>query len=605
MTRLTGLTHLNGVNPNISKAPLLQRPTISKALRHKGGAPPLRDMERREDLKSILPFLPFILRSSSLFWPSKALESLKALALGPDLSRVDSGEILFDAIVDIRDSLGLSHERLAYNAGNGYALFFDELMSRMDSRVWFNMVVPKLASLLLQLPSLLEAHYQDSDAKFGEGKAGIRLMDQQEAGIVFLSQELVSALLACAFFCLYPSSRRAWKSLPTINFDHLFGSLHPRCQQSQEHKIKCLVHYFERICLCMPKGFISFERKLLSLKQSGNAVSYPEAAFWNKSTIPMCLFEAFTSGFIEDQEQQALEVDFANEYLGGGALHMGCVQEEIRFMINPELIVGMLFMVSMRKNEAIEIIGSERFSCYMGYGSSFRFVGDYVDKKPFDSTSRRTTRIVAIDALDCPGKWQYGVDYLVREINKAYCGFFDQSKYKVYMKNFQEASVSKSNLGQNEDFTIANNDHYVSSHTSTHSQDPVVSSGEDQSANQHNLALPIALETYQENIGIATGNWGCGAFGGDPEIKCVVQWLAASQALRQFIHYYTFGITDLQKLDEASRWILSHGWTVGDLWSLLVEYSTQRLNKETSVGFFSWLLPQHKTAIDKVHYMSE
>ena len=42
------------------------------------------------------------------------------------------------------------------------------------------------------------------------------------------------------------------------------------------------------------------------------------------------------------------------------------MQEEIRFMINPELIVGMLFMASMDDNEAIEIVGAERFSQYMG-----------------------------------------------------------------------------------------------------------------------------------------------------------------------------------------------------------------------------------------------
>lgn len=35
-------------------------------------------------------------------------------------------------------------------------------------------------------------------------------------------------------------------------------------------------------------------------------------------------------------------------------------------MINPELIVGMLFMPCVRDNEAIEIIGVERFSRYMG-----------------------------------------------------------------------------------------------------------------------------------------------------------------------------------------------------------------------------------------------
>lgn len=41
-------------------------------------------------------------------------------------------------------------------------------------------------------------------------------------------------------------------------------------------------------------------------------------------------------------------------------------QEEIRFMINPELIVGMLFLPSMDANEAIEIVGVERFSSYRG-----------------------------------------------------------------------------------------------------------------------------------------------------------------------------------------------------------------------------------------------
>lgn len=34
-----------------------------------------------------------------------------------------------------------------------------------------------------------------------------------------------------------------------------------------------------------------------------------------------------------------------------------------------------------------------------------------------------------------------------------------------------------------------------------------------------------------DNIGIATGNWGCGAFGGDPELKAIIQWLAASQVI--------------------------------------------------------------------------
>lgn len=56
-------------------------------------------------------------------------------------------------------------------------------MSRMDSRMWFAEVIPALANLLLRLPSLLEAYYLDCGSNIG-----LRIMRQQEAGIVFLSQ---------------------------------------------------------------------------------------------------------------------------------------------------------------------------------------------------------------------------------------------------------------------------------------------------------------------------------------------------------------------------------------------------------------------------------
>ncbi|KAH9726568.1 F-box/FBD/LRR-repeat protein [Citrus sinensis] len=124
--------------------------------------------------------------------------------------------------------------------------------------------------------------------------------------------------------------------------------------------------------------------------------------------------EVRSVGFIEDQSADALEVDFANKYIGRGALHRGCVHEEIRFMINPELIAGMLFLASMGDNEAIEIVGAERFCDYKGYTSSFRFAGDPADKKHFDSFGRRKTRIIAIDALCWPGMKQYALKYLLR-----------------------------------------------------------------------------------------------------------------------------------------------------------------------------------------------
>ncbi|KAJ4723942.1 Poly(ADP-ribose) glycohydrolase 1 [Melia azedarach] len=493
-------------------------------------------MESREDLKSILAYLSVLVRSDNLFWPSKMVESLKAMAKGPDHSRVNCGEVLSVAICDIRNSLSL-FEPLSPFALEGYALFFDELISRAEAAEWFREVVPALANLLLQFPSLLENHYQNADDLHGKYgiKSGLRLLGPQEAGIVFLSQELIGALLACAFFCFFPVTNRGANHLPTINFDELFASLYESYSEKLENKIKCLVHYFKRICSWMPAGYVSFERKVLPLDHRHVYLSYPEADFWSKSVVPLCPLEVHSLGSIEDQSVDALEVDFANKYIGGGALHRGCVQEEIRF--NSQIIRV------MRRH--------------------FSFAGDHVDKRNFDNFGRHKTRIIAIDALCMPGMKQYALKFLLRETNKAFCGFIDQSKYCQYERIYSEASSTT--VGTNEGVSV----------------NPTL--GNSERKNSWHLD--------QDCPGIATGNWGCGAFGGDPELKTIIQWLAASQALRPFISYHTFGIEALQNLGQVTQWILLHEWTVGDLWNMVVEYSSQRLKRETDFGFFSWLLP--------------
>jgi poly(ADP-ribose) glycohydrolase len=368
-------------------------------------------MDHREDLISILPYLPLVLRGSSLFWPPLVVEALKALSKGPHHSHVDSGEVLFLAISDIRHSLNL--QSLPSSVADGYTLFFDDLMSRADVAKWFGDVVPSLADLLLRLPLLLETHYHNADVIFSsEGiRTGLRVLESQESGIVIMSQELISALIASSFFCLFPITNRSTSHLPPVNSDGLFANLYDCYSEKQENKLKCIIHYFERISSCMPAGNVSFERKVLPFKHN------IENNFWGRSKISLCELKVFSSGLIEDQPSEALEVDFANKYLGGGVLQRGCVQEEIRFMINPELIAGLLFLPCMEDNEAIEIVGAERFSSYTGYASSFRFEGDYIDKKDTDSMGRRKTKIIAIDALSKPGKRQYRTAYILRYIS--------------------------------------------------------------------------------------------------------------------------------------------------------------------------------------------
>lgn len=52
-----------------------------------------------------------------------------------------------------------------------------------------------------------------------------------------------------------------------------------------------------------------------------------------------------------------VQVDFASSWIGGGVLSSGLVQEEILFLINPELIVSRLFTEKLEDNECLIITG--------------------------------------------------------------------------------------------------------------------------------------------------------------------------------------------------------------------------------------------------------
>lgn len=156
-------------------------------------------------------------------------------------------------------------------------------------------------------------------------------------------------------------------------------------------------------------------------------------------------------GLIEDGVG-LLQVDFANKFLGGGVLGLGCVQEEIRFVINPELLVTRLFVEMMQPNEAIFFIGSERFCKFTGYATNFKFdgnllsllvliclfilalVGEFIDKTPRDKSRRRLCDIVAINATKFFRPAEQFRDFLMqRELNKVRCrGEEDKVKWRTF-----------------------------------------------------------------------------------------------------------------------------------------------------------------------------
>ena len=163
----------------------------------------------------------------------------------------------------------------------------------------------------------------------------------------------------------------------------------------------------------------------------------------------------------------------------------------------------------MTELESILITGAEQFTAYTGYGGSFKCTGPHEDTNPVDDRNRRKVYIVAIDATPFDDTTsQYSKPNIVRELNKAYSGF------------------------------------------------------------SHNVADDKPGENSMTMV--ATGNWGCGMFGGNKHLKTLIQWMAASRVGRP-LRYYTFREPDLIKEQmKLTKALLERKTTIGQLYEILI-----------------------------------
>lgn len=385
--------------------------------------------------------------------------------------------------------------------------YFIEELSEQERNHFFGEVLGKIAKLALMLPHLCTQP--------------IPLLKKGKTKSITLSQQQIACLLANAFFCTYPRRNAKGRNsefynYPTINFNSLYdGSPDPVKIQ----KLHCIMHYFRRVTEKMPTGNVTFTRQCIH--------EFPK---WENLDLSLRDIHVSAEGTIEDDGLGLLQVDFANKFLGGGVLTHGCVQEEIRFLICPEMIVSRLFTEGLEKNESLLMKGCERFSSYDGYAKTFEWKGNFEDKTPRDDWGRLCTHVVAIDALVIHyHSKQFRGDIVKRELDKAYCGFLD-------------AGVKSSN----------------------------------------NLAA------------VCTGNWGCGAFGGDKRLKALIQLMAASVAKRD-VCYYTF---DDDKLKEDIYNIhqyltVTNRLGIGNIMTLIQRYEAvlkKSWNKPKQANLFEYIV---------------
>ncbi|KAK6018455.1 poly glycohydrolase [Ostertagia ostertagi] len=293
-------------------------------------------------------------------------------------------------------------------------------------------------------------------------------------------------------FCTYRRERHSFNriNMASKNGEHFnVFSLFDGRNRLSHVKLRFILHYFTMVLKKMPTGCVSFRREVLPRE------ALPD---WENEEALMPLVAVASDGSIEDSPG-CLQVDFANEYIGGGVLNSGAVQEEIRFLICPEMMVSCLLCEKMGPQEVIHIIGAQRYSSYFGYAGSLEWT-PYEDfgSEPRDEFCRIKCELVAMDAkLFKPNfaNAQYRKENIDRELNKAYIGFMPKQRD----------------------------------------------------------ACPVA-----------TGNWGCGAFGGNKELKSLIQMLAAARAGRDMI-YYTFANKRFEiSMNELYEKLLHKKATIGE-----------------------------------------
>ncbi|ETV84862.1 hypothetical protein, variant 5 [Aphanomyces astaci] len=267
-----------------------------------------------------------------------------------------------------------------------------------DATTLFTVTLPYMVSTALALPLLFPSP--------------VPLLTRQVPSSVTLTKRQAACLIIHAFLCTFTAANTSF------NHFHFFDVFAPSAPPDWSNaattdqdatavqKLVTVLHYFSRFTtdnLCdntnhrYDQQVITYARHVLdTTTPSTDSGMAGDSGGW-ADTLPWTSVHVHANGAIED-DVGAVQVDFANKFAGGGVLGHGCVQEEIRFLMNPECLVACLLTEVLDPTECFVISGTEQYAASSGYGSTFAFAGGVLDLVPVDVNMMRDTVIVGIDA---------------------------------------------------------------------------------------------------------------------------------------------------------------------------------------------------------------
>ena len=271
---------------------------------------------------------------------------------------------------------------------------------------------------------VIEARF--AKLKFGMKRIARLTAHREDALGVVLTQQEILTLMSCALYDFFSYTDE--KSHEHIGLTQILRHMSTITETWGLEKTRCILNYLQSALADMEgTRQVRFRRHRASFTD----------AHWTASRMPMQAYhwhdmDAASGDVVKIEdvcdklEGQAWEVDFANSNIGGGVLGSGCVQEEIRFMQCPELIVSILFTDELMPDESVQITGYRQFNETRGYGREdrperFR----YLQPKPNPEPAHGRSMLV-MDALRwTPENYHYQFEWtnIKRELDKARCAF--------------------------------------------------------------------------------------------------------------------------------------------------------------------------------------
>lgn len=146
---------------------------------------------------------------------------------------------------------------------------------------------------------------------------------------------------------------------------------------------------------------------------------------WFECTEPICTVHYGDTLDVEDSISTICAA-YTSRFIGGDFFTEALSSDEIIIAGRPELMVARLFCMETADNEAICVLGAERYSAYLGTASNIVHKGRFDDKSPIGRMGNDALLqhgVVFLDAGPKTRTMSQFVDYFDRDLDKAYAGF--------------------------------------------------------------------------------------------------------------------------------------------------------------------------------------